>query len=256
MNLYAQIIVIIILTYFLFYYQKSKAKITSDTISPVSNASSTASSNISSTNSRIVEHLTPPFYMNYKSNNYDLNDLNLERAKRYYPISFDGDNSMKKQKYIPALNENLSQIRQLVNKNKELLYNVNNAKANPIISTPEPFLFIAKYLTDKMNILGNSQFYKLSFVEFKKIIGEETRFQFKVDLDMKFNLFIKKESPEDDDETHILVIKSTVVINKPPTLRIRQNPEIFFRTLYIDDKFGNDFMPRNFYARWINPDYN
>jgi hypothetical protein len=252
MNLYTQIIIIIVLTYFLFFFQKKQAKVTVDNISPIATVSST----VSSTNSKIVEHLTPPFYMNYKSNNYDINDLNLEHSKRYYPLNFDGDNTMKKQKYMSALTENLSQIRQLVNKNKELIYNPNNLKANPIISTPEPFLFIAKYLVDKLNILGNSQFYKLSFVEFKKIIGEETRLQFKVDLDMKFNLFINKESPEDDNEYHIIVIKSTVVINKTPTFRIKQNPEIFFRTLFIDHKFSNDFMPRNFYPRWINPDYN
>jgi len=229
MNLYSQILFIIVVTYFLFYYKKSVSRIDVSHISPVS-VTTTTTTTESTTKPKIVEHLTPPFYMNYKSNNYDLNDLNLEHSKRYYPISFDGDNTMKKQKYIPALTENLSQIRQLVNKNKELVYNTDGLKANPIISEPEPFLFIAKYLVDKLNILGNSQFYKLSFVEFKRIMGEETRLQFKVDLDMKFNLRLFKESPEDTEDTHIIVIKSTVVINKPPTFRIKQNPEIFFRT--------------------------
>jgi hypothetical protein len=250
MNLYTQIIIIIILTYFLFFYQKKASKISEADISPLSPATAT-----SSPAPKIVEHLTPPFYMNYKSNNYDINDLNLEYSKRYYPITFDGDASMKQQKYIKALNDDLSQIRQLVNKNKELLYNVDNLKANPIISTPEPFLFIPKYLVDKLNIL-NGQFYKVTFIDFKKIIGEETRLQFKVTLDMNFNLYLKKETLVDSDESHKIVIKSTVVINKQPTFRIKQNPEIFFRTLFIDNKFANDFMPRNYYARWQNPDYN
>ena len=250
MNLYTQIIIIIVLTYFLFFYQKKLSKIIESDISPL-----TVTSTPSTAKPKIVEHLTPPFYMNYKSNNYDINDLNLEYSKRYYPITFDGDASMKQQKYIKALNDDLSQIRQLVNKNKELLYNVDNLKANPIISTPEPFLFIPKYLVDKLNIL-NGQFYKVTFIDFKKIIGEETRTQFKVTLDMNFNLYLRKETLEDTNDSHKIVIKSTVVINKQPTFRIKQNPEIFFRTLFIDDKFANDFMPKNFYPRWSNPDYN
>jgi hypothetical protein len=254
MNLYSQILIIIVVTYFLFYFKRNASRIDVSHISPVSVTTTTTTD--STTKPKIVEHLTPPFYMNYKSNNYDLNDLNLEHSKRYYPLNFDGETSMKQQKYIKAINENLSQIRQLVNKNKELLYNVNNLKVNSIISTPEPFLFIAKYLVDKLNFLGNSQFYKVTFIEFKKIIGEETKAQFKVTLDMRFNLLLKKESPEDTEDSHKIVIKSTVVINKPATIRFKQNPEIFFRTLFIDDKFANDFMPKNYYARWVNPDYN
>jgi len=249
MNLYTQIIIIIILTYFFFYYKKSQARVTESDISPL------APQITPTPKPKIVEHLTPPFYMNYKSNNYDINDLNQEFSKRYYPISFDGETTMKTQKYIKALNDDLNQIRQLVNKNKELLYNVNNLKTSPIINTPEPFLFITKYLVDKLNLL-NGQFYKVSFIEFTKVIGEETITQFKVVLDMKFNLFVKRETLVDINDSNIIIIKSTVVINKPSTFKIKQNPEIFFRTLYVDDKFANDYMPRNFYPRWINPDYN
>jgi hypothetical protein len=104
MNLYSQILIIIVVTYFLFYYKTSASRIDISHISPVSvsntNTTATTSNTESSTKPKIVEHLTPPFYMNYKSNNYDLNDFNLEHSKRYYPLNFDGDASMKQQKYI------------------------------------------------------------------------------------------------------------------------------------------------------------
>jgi hypothetical protein len=144
------------ITYYLFYYREKKT----------------------------LEHLTYKFASgtgsgggynpDYTSriNGYDLNDLSLERPKHYNSLDFGYTLDTKKIKYLKGINNSLNKIRLLVNKNRETTYNIQNRNPVAIEGNPRPFMFVAKYLTDKMNQLS-ANLYDVKFVDFNEIIGEE-----------------------------------------------------------------------------------
>jgi hypothetical protein len=76
MNLYLQLFIILIITWYLFYYKTPKKIEKMDTLN---------------------------YYSQYRLNSYDLNDLSQSQPKRYYPLDFDNDLDKKKLKYFKFL---------------------------------------------------------------------------------------------------------------------------------------------------------
>lgn len=221
------------ITYYLFFYGnpfKSKSK---------------------NNEKKTIEKLTIPNYaQQYRLNPYDLNDLSQTKAKRYYPLDFGYDLDKKKVKYLKAINDSLDRIRLLVNKEKETAYNIQTRNPVPIDTNPAPFEFVAKYLVDKLNQLSRN-LYKVSFVKFEKVSGEEIDEQYKVNLEMKFSTIIRKESHNDTNSQYFFNVKTEAIINKP-NIQLGTNGYVFFRTLFLDDKHVNDFMTYNSYRDWGN----
>jgi hypothetical protein len=194
---------------------------------------------------KVTEKFDIPLYTHYKLNSYDFNDLNLEKAKRYYPLDFGFDINKKEIKYLKAINDSLDKIRLLLAKDKETIYNIQNRNPTPLENNPEPFQFIAKYLVNKINQLS-SNLYNVTFVEFNKIQGEEIDEQYKVLLNMKFNVQIRKEEHYEKPQSHFFNVTADAIINKPnPLLKTQGN--VFFRTIFVDNKYVNDFIPYNYF---------
>lgn len=225
MDLYLQLFIIFMLTYYLFFYNDKKY---------------TKKSSKKNSKKKIIEKLSIPNYaQQYYLNRYDINDLNQSKPKRYYPLDFGLDYNKKKIKYLKAINTSLDQIRLLANKDKETSYNVQNRNPVRIEGNPAPFEFFSKYLTEKLNDMGRN-LYNVSFIKFTNIDGEEIDEQYKVNLDMEFSVKIKKESFGDKVDIHKFKVKSDLIINKPnPMLKI--DGSVFIRKMFIDHKDVNDF---------------
>lgn len=212
MNLYLQLGLIIVITWYLFYYKEKKTIEKMDIYN---------------------------YHSQYRLNSYDLNDLSLTQPKHYYPLDFDNDLDVKKLKYFKAVNDSLDRIRLLANRNQETTYNVQDRNPTPIEGTSKPFEFIAKYLENKMNDMGRN-LYKVSFNKFKNIEGEEIDDQYKVNLTMEYSLTIRKESYSDKKKNYTFVAKTEAIINKAqPRYNIKGN--VFFRTLFLDDNQTNEY---------------
>ena len=220
MDLYLQLFIIFMLTYYLFFYKDKN--------------------DLKSGNKKIIEKLSIPNYaQQYYLNRYDINDLIQSKPKRYSPLDFGLDYNKKKIKYLKAINTSLDQIRLLANKNKETIYNVQNRNPIRIEGNPAPFQFFSKYLNDKLNDMGRN-LYNVSFIKFTNIDGEEIDEQYKVSLDMEFSVKIKKESFSDKVDIHKFKVKSDIIINKPnPILKI--DGSVFIRRIFVDDKDVNDY---------------
>jgi len=213
MNLYFQLGLIIIITWYLFYYKEK---------------------------SKVVEKMDVyNYHSQYRLNPYDLNDLSLTKPKHHYPLDFDNDLDQKKLKYFKAINDSLDRIRLLANKNQETVYNTQDRNPTPIESNPKPFEFIAKYLENKMNDMGRN-LYKVSFNKFNNIDGEEIDDQYKVNLTMEFSIKIRKESYSDKKSDYTFVAVSEAVINKANP-RYDTKGNVFFRTLFLDNKDVNEY---------------
>jgi len=212
MNLYLQLFIILIITWYLFYYKTPKKIEKMDTLN---------------------------YYSQYRLNSYDLNDLSQSQPKRYYPLDFDNDLDKKKLKYFKAVNDSLDRIRLLVNKNQEVIYNPQDRNPSPIDNNSKPFEFIAKYLVNKITDMGRN-LYTVSFIKFNRIEGEEIDEQYKVNLEMEFSINIRKESYSDKKNKYTFTVKTEAVINKA-NQRYNTNGNVFFRTLFIDDKETNDY---------------
>jgi len=193
---------------------------------------------------------TPNYYNQYRLNAYNLNDLSQSQAKRYYPLDFPDRLDKKKVKYLKAINESLGMIAALVNKNKETTYNIQNRNPTPIVNNPKTFEFVSSYLESKLNELSRN-IYTIKFEKFVNIEGEEVDEQYNVYMDMKFSVVIKKESYGDTKPTHIFFIKANAIINKPD-ITLNKKGTIFFRSMFVDDKFVNDYMTYNTYRDWGN----
>lgn len=229
MNLYTQLFIILILTYYLFFNGKPENSLKNKTIEKLS----------------IFNHA-----QQYKPNFYDLNDLSQSKPKRYFPLDFGDNLDKKKIKYLKAINDSLDKIRLLVNKDKETIYNVQNRNPIPIENKSEPFEFIPKYLVEKLNQLSRN-LYRVTFVKFINVEGEEIDEQYKVNLIMRFSTIIRKEGHSDTNAQYIFDVKTEAVINKP-NVQLRTKGSIFFRSIFIDDNQVNDFMTYNAYRDWGN----
>lgn len=221
MNLYLQLFIIFMITYYLFYYREKKT----------------------------VENyvFNIPDYTQKKLNGYDLNDLSLERPKHYNSLDYGYTMDSKRIKYLKGINDSLNRIRLLVNKDRETTYNIQNRNPTPIEGDPKPFMFVAKYLTDKMNQLS-ANLYDVTFVKFNKIIGEEIDEQYKVYLGMNFSVKLRKESHSDKNSVYNFSVKSEAVINKANILYGKVGT-VFFRTLFIDERLVDEFLPSNLYFK-------
>ena len=213
MNLYFQLGLIIVITWYLFYYKEK---------------------------SRNIEKMDVyNYHSQYRLNAYDLNDLSLSKPKHHYPLDFDNDLDQKKLKYFKAVNDSLDRIRLLANRDQETIYNAQNRNPTPIEGNSKPFEFIAKYLENKMNDMSRN-LYKVSFNKFNNIEGEEIDDQYKVNLDINFSINIRKESYSDKKKFYTFNVKSEAVINKAkPRYNIKGN--VFFRTLFVDDNDVNEY---------------
>ena len=242
MDLYLQLFLIFMLTYYLFFYKDK-------------NDLKKRNSKKRNSKKKIIEKLSIPNYaQQYYLNRYDINDLNQSKPKRYYPLDFGLDYNKNKIKYLKAINTSLDQIRLLANKDQETIYsqgaytrsyNVQNRNPIKIEGNPAPFQFFSKYLTDKLNDMGRN-LYNVSFIRFTKIDGEEIDEQYKVNLDMEFNVKIKKESFGDKVNIHKFKVKSDLIINKPnPMLKI--DGSVFIRRIFVDNKDVNDFRSIGMY---------
>lgn len=227
MNLYLQLFIIVVITYYLFYYREKKTVENYDAghggVSIITN------------------------HTQNKLNGYDLNDLSLERPKHYNSLDFGYDMDTKKIKYLKGINDSLDKIRLLVNKDKETTYNIQNRNPIAIEGDPKPFMFVAKYLTDKMNQLS-ANLYDVKFIEFNEIIGEEIDEQYKVYLGMNFSVKLRKESHSDKNSVYNFSVKSEAVINKANLLYGKVGT-VFFRTLFVDDRLVDEYLPSNLYFK-------
>ena len=68
---------------------------------------------------------------------------------------------------------------------------------------------------------------------------------------MRFSTIIRKEGHSDTNAQYIFDVKTEAVINKP-NVQLRTKGNIFFRSIFIDDKQVNDFMTYNAYRDWGN----
>lgn len=234
MNLYFQLFIIFMLTYYLFFYGKK-----SKNVKKVEKFSGNKTYG-----SRTVNFLTP-----YGKNYTDLNDLSLPKSKNMYPIDFDVTSIDKKRvKYLKAVNNSLDEIRLLANKDQETIYNIQSRNPIPIDNNPKPFLFLSEYLVNKLNLLS-ANLYTIEFLKFNEIKGEEVDEQYKVEFKMQFKMKTKKDTYEDKKNEFIFNVKTDVIINKPNAL-LKTTGKVFFRTLFIDEDLVSHYMPANVYRDW------
>jgi hypothetical protein len=243
MNLYFQLGLIIVITWYLFYYKEKSIIEKYRGVGRYGRTvfSSGAGFNGGGRGGGIASLATANYYSQYRQNSYDLNDLSQSRPKYYYDMEFDNDLDQKKIKYFKAVDDSLDRIRLLANKNQETIYNTQDRNPTPIESNPKPFEFIAKYLENKMNDMGRN-LYKVTFNKFKNIQGEEIDEQYKVFLDMEFSIKIRKESYSDKKSDYTFVAVSEAVINKANP-RYNTKGNVFFRTLFVDNKDVNEYRP-------------
>ena len=108
MNLYIQLFIIFMITYYLFFYGKK-----SKNVKKVEKFAGNTTYG-----SRTVNNMFTPYSKNYT----DLNDLSLPKSKNMYPIDFDVTSLDKKRvKYLKAVNNSLDEIRLLANKDQETI---------------------------------------------------------------------------------------------------------------------------------------
>ena len=178
-----------------------------------------------------------------KVKEYEENNNQQSVASGYYPLDFGYDLDKKKIKYLKAVDDSLDRIRLLVNKDRQVLYNVQDRNPIKIDNNPKPFEFIAKYLVEKLNIFSRN-LYNLSFIKFNSINGEEIDDQYLVLLSMQFSIKMKKEGLSDKITKNEFNIITEVIINKPNVV-LDKKGDIYFRQIYVNDKFVNNYAPAN-----------
>jgi len=230
MNLYIQLFIILIITYYLFFYKNKAVKKIEKFV----------------TNIGIRLNMIPS---HHNIRHYDLNDLALTKPKTAYPIDYNLSSlDKRKVKYFKFINSSLDEIRLLSNNKKETTYNIQDRNPTPINNKEEPFLFIKDYLVDKLNLMSRN-LYTVEFIKFNEIIGEEIDEQYKVEFKMLFKLRTKKESHSDKNSEYTFNVSAETIINKPnSTYNIPGS--IFFRTLFIDEDLTNHYLPYNLYNNW------
>ena len=231
MNLYIQLSIIFMITYYLFFSGRKSTVPIKKTVEKFKG---------STFGSRTLNNMFTPYNKSYT----DLNDLSLPKSKNLYPIDFDVTSLDKKRiKYVRAVNNSLDEIRLLANEDKETVYNIQNRNPAPIDSNPKPFTFLSEYLVNKLNLLS-ANLYTIEFVKFNDIKGEEVDEQYKVELKMEFKMKTKKDSYADKKNNFKFNVTSDVIINKPSSL-LKTTGKVFFRTLFVDEDLVNHFMPSN-----------
>lgn len=230
MNLYIQLFIILIITYYLFFYKNKAVKKIEKFVK-----------NIGIRRNMIPSH--------YNIRHYDLNDLALTKPKTAYPIDYNISSlDKRKVKYFKFINSSLDEIRLLSNNKKETTYNIQDRNPTPINNKQEPFLFIKDYLVDKLNLMSRN-LYTVEFIKFNEIIGEEIDEQYKVEFKMLFKLRTKKESHSDKNSEYTFNVSAETIINKPNSM-YNIPGSIFFRTLFIDEDLTNHYLPYNLYNNW------
>jgi hypothetical protein len=256
MNFWIQLFIIFLVAYYLFYHNDHNSKKIVEKYKRLgSMGGGTIRGSFKGSGGRGFSGIgtslwTPNYYSQYRLNSYNLNDLSQSQAKRYYPLDFPDKLDKKKVKYLKAINESLGMIGALVNKNKETTYNVQDRNPTPIENNPKTFNFVSSYLESKLNELSRN-LYTVKFEKFINVSGEEVDEQYNVYMDMQFSVVIKKESYSDTKPTHIFIVKANAIINKPD-IRLNKKGTIFFRSMFVDDKFVNDYMTYNTYRDWGN----
>ena len=208
---------------------------------------------LSDSKDKIVEKLDIyNYYSQYRLNNYDFNDLNLVKSKRFYPINSNiKDNyskdgfytklNRKKIKYLKAINISFDQIRNEINDNTDIQYMPNNMESDRISKDFNYFRFFVEYLVKRLNSMS-SNLYKISFIKILDISGFESNNQINADMIFQLSIKIRKEGLSDTSDSHVFNVKTSFVHNIVNNNRIKN---IFIRTLFIDDNIVNDYLAYN-----------
>jgi hypothetical protein len=181
----------------------------------------------------------------YRLNNYDINDLNIERSKRTYPINYEPRLDKKNIKYLKAVNVSLEQIMREVNKDDEILYNTNKQIVYKLEKTKDQFNFIILHLVKRLNEMSRN-LYQIKFNKILEVNGEQTSEQSKVEMKLNFSIRYRKEGHSDKNQTYKFNVKILFMHNKLGLDKTRMDG-VFIRNLFVDDIVVNDYMPHNSY---------
>ena len=224
MNFYIKIFILLLIIYILFLHKDN-------CISKVS---------------KVLENMDIYNYADqYRLNNYDINDLNLEGSKRTYPINYAPRLDKKNIKYLKAINISFEQLMKEVNRDQEMLYNTNKQIVYKLDKSIDQYNFIIYYLVDRLNEMSRN-LYSVKFNKILKLEGEQTPDQYKVSMILSFSLKTRKEGLSDKVMVNNFNVRTLFILNKLKLDRSKMEG-VFIRNLFVDDRAVNDFMPQNSY---------
>jgi hypothetical protein len=238
MNLYIKISILLLILYILFIYKGDKTIENMDIYN---------------------------YYSQYRLNNYDFNDLNLEKSKRFYPINYGSNDAYnksayyssknkrpmgiyfklnkKKIKYLKAVNISFDEIRNEINNNGIIEYSPKGQISYKVSNNSKAFDYIFEYLIDRLNIMSRN-LYNITFNKILDVSGYQTNTQMTIEMLFQLSIKIRKEGFGDTTDTHVFNVKSSFIINKI-NIDEKKMINVFIRTLFIDDKIVNDYMQYN-----------
>jgi hypothetical protein len=226
MNFYIKIFILFLIIYILFLHRDNKEKKVKK--------------------NKNIENMDIYNYADqYRLNNYDINDLNLERSKRTYPINYEPRLDKKNIKYLKAVNVSLEELMREINKDDEILYNTNNQLVYKLEKTKDQFNFIILHLAKRLNEMSRN-LYEIKFNKIVEVNGEQTSEQSKVEMKLNFSIKARKEGLSDKNKTYDFDVKILFILNKLGLDKTKMDG-VFIRNLFVDDIVVNDYMPHNSY---------
>jgi hypothetical protein len=226
MNFYIKIFILFLIIYILFLHRDNKEEIVNK--------------------NKNVENMDIYNYADqYRLNNYDINDLNLERSKRTYPINYEPRLDKKNIKYLKAVNVSLEELMREINKDEEILYNTNKQLVYKLQKTKDQFNFIILHLAKRLNEMSRN-LYEIKFNKIVEVNGEQTSEQSKVEMKLNFSINSRKEGLSDRKRTYDFNVRILFIVNKLGLDKTKMDG-VFIRNLFVDDIVVNDYMPHNSY---------
>lgn len=226
MNFYIKIFILFLIIYILFLHRDNKEEIVKK--------------------NKNVENMDIYNYADqYRLNNYDINDLNLERSKRTYPINYEPRLDKKNIKYLKAVNVSLEELMREINKDEEILYNTNKQLVYKLQKTKDQFNFIILHLVKRLNEMSRN-LYEIKFNKIIEVNGEQTSEQSKVEMKLNFSIKARKEGLSDRKRTYDFNVRILFIVNKLGLDKTKMDG-VFIRNLFVDDIVVNDYMPHNSY---------
>jgi len=226
MNFYIKIFILFLIIYILFLHRDNKEEIVKK--------------------NKNVENMDIYNYADqYRLNNYDINDLNLERSKRTYPINYEPRLDKKNIKYLKAVNVSLEELMREINKDEEILYNTNKQLVYKLQKTKDQFNFIILHLVKRLNEMSRN-LYQIKFNKIIEVNGEQTSEQSKVEMKLNFSINSRKEGLSDRKRTYDFNVRILFIVNKLGLDKTKMDG-VFIRNLFVDDIVVNDYMPHNSY---------
>jgi len=226
MNFYIKIFILFLIIYILFLHRDNKEEIVKK--------------------NKNVENMDIYNYADqYRLNNYDINDLNLERSKRTYPINYEPRLDKKNIKYLKAVNVSLEELMREINKDEEILYNTNKQLVYKLQKIKDQFNFIILHLVKRLNEMSRN-LYQIKFNKIIEVNGEQTSEQSKVEMKLNFSIKARKEGLSDRKRTYDFNVRILFIVNKLGLDKTKMDG-VFIRNLFVDDIVVNDYMPHNSY---------